>query len=622
MNFRNISSWCIRNPVPPIVLFIGLLLAGLVSFMNMQVNNNPDIDFPAVNVNVSQPGAAPSEMEMQVTQRIETAIRGVNGVEEINSSIREGNSNTFVMFEIGTPSDRAVNDVRNAIAQVRSDLPDGILEPQVTREDIAGDPILFVAAETTDMSLEELSWYVDNNVSKRLLSVEGVAAVSREGGVDRQIRVILDPVALQAQGITAAQVNAQLRQTNLNAAGGRAEIAGSEQSVRVLGNARDAFDLSQTQIVVPGGRTVRLADLGEVKDAYSEQRTIAKMNGRQVISFNVQRSKGSSEVTVYDAAWEELRKVEKENPRIRFLEIFNQVDYTKAQYHSAMEGLWLGAILAVFVVFLFLRDLRATVISAFAIPLSAIPAFWFMSMLGINLNFMSTMALSLVAGVLVDDAIVEIENIVRHMRMGKSAYQASIDAADEIGLAVLATTMSIVAVFLPVALMPGISGQFFKSFGYTVVITVMMSLLVARMITPLMAAYFLRAKGVQPHAAGWAMFKYLDILKWSIDSSKATAIRAALPRVSNKFAYAGLGVLVVVLLIAAFGIAAFAVLKALGGFGWPVITAFLAIVAGTFAAVAVGKLIGRIASARGGNFEVMVARLGAWVQDHRMIMVG
>ncbi len=622
MNFRNISSWCIRNPVPPIVLFIGLLLAGLVSFMNMQVNNNPDIDFPAVNVNVSQPGAAPSEMEMQVTQRIETAIRGINGVEEINSSIREGNSSTFVMFEIGTPSDRAVNDVRNAIAQVRSDLPEGILEPQVTREDIAGDPILFVAAETSDMSLEELSWYVDNNVSKRLLGVEGVAAVSREGGVDRQIRVILDPVALQAQGITAAQVNAQLRQTNLNAAGGRAEIAGSEQSVRVLGNARDAFDLSQTQIAVPGGRTVRLADLGEVKDAYSEQRTIAKMNGRQVISFNVQRSKGSSEVTVYDAAWEELRTIEKENSRIRFLEIFNQVDYTKAQYDSAMEGLWLGAILAVFVVFLFLRDLRATVISAFAIPLSAIPAFWFMSMLGINLNFMSTMALSLVAGVLVDDAIVEIENIVRHMRMGKSAYQASIDAADEIGLAVLATTMSIVAVFLPVALMPGISGQFFKSFGYTVVVTVMMSLLVARMITPLMAAYFLRSKGIQPHASGWAMFKYLDILKWSIDSSKATAIRAALPAVSNKLVYAGLGVLIVVLLAAAFGAGAFATFKALSGLGLPVITAFLAVVAGTLVAFGVGKLFGLITRSLGGNFEVMAGRLTAWVHDHRIIMVG
>src|SRR5918993_3555333 len=521
MNFCNISSWCIRNPVPPIVLFVGLLLAGIVSFMNMQVNNNPDIDFPAVNVNVSQPGAAPSEMETQVTQRIESAIRGVNGVEEINSSVREGNSNAFVMFEIGTPSDRAVNDVRNAIAQVRSDLPDGILEPQVTREDIAGDPILFVAAETSDMSLEELSWYVDNSVSKRLLGVEGVAAVSREGGVDRQIRVILDPVALQSQGITAAQVNAQLRQTNLNAAGGRAEIAGSEQSVRVLGNARDAYQLSQTQIIVGGGRAVRLADLGEVKDAYSEQRTIAKMNGRQVISFNVQRSKGSSEVTTYDKAWEELRKLEKEDPRIRFIEIVNQVDYTKAQYHSAIDGLWEGAVLAVLVVFLFLRDIRATLISALAIPLSAIPAFWFMSLMGITLNGLSLLALSLVAGVLVDDAIVEIENIVRHMRMGKSGYQASIDAADEIGLAVLATTMAIVAVFLPLAFIPGIFGQFFKAFGFTVVVSVMMSLLVARMITPLMAAYFLRSHGVQPHADFKWMHAYLRLLRWSLDTSKA-----------------------------------------------------------------------------------------------------
>src|SRR5918993_652847 len=428
MNFRNIPAWCIRNPVPPIVFFVGLMLAGIVSFMGMQVNNNPDIDFPAAEVNISQPGAAPSEMETQITQRIESAIRGVNGVDEINSSVREGNSNTFVQFEIGTPTDRAVNDIRDAIAQVRGDLPEGILEPQINRIDISGDPILFVAAETTDMTLEELSWYVDNTVAKRLLGLE--------------------PAALQAQGITAAQVNQQLRQTNLNAAGGRAEIAGSEQSVRVLGNASDAYELSQTQIAVPGGRTVRLADLGEVKDAYSEQRTIAKMNGRQVISFNVQRSKGSSEVTTYDKSWEELRKLEKEDPRIRFIEIVNQVDYTKAQYHSAIDGLWEGAVLAVLVVFLFLRDIRATLISALAIPLSAIPAFWFMSMLGITLNFMSTMAMGLVAGVLVDDAIVEIENIVRHMRMGKSAYQASIDAADEIGLAVLATTMAIVAVIL------------------------------------------------------------------------------------------------------------------------------------------------------------------------------
>jgi multidrug efflux pump subunit AcrB len=529
MNFRNISSWCIRNPVPPIVLFIALMLAGIVSFSMMDVNNNPDIDFPAAQIVVVQPGAAPAEMENQVTQKVEAAVRGVTGVDEINSSVREGNSNTFVQFEIGTDTDRAVNDVRDAIAQIRSDLPDGILEPQIERVDIAGDPIMYVAAETSDMSLEQLSWYVDNDVSKTLLSVEGVAAVTREGGVAREIRVILDPVALQAQGITAAQVNAQLRQTNLNASGGRAEIAGSEQSVRVIGNAADAYQLSQTQISVPGGRTIRLADLAEVKDAYSEQRTIAKMNGRQVISFNVQRSKGASEVTAYDEAWVALKKLQKENPRVQFKEIFNEVDYTKGQYHSAMEAMVIGAVLAVFVVFLFLRDIRATLISSLAIPLSAIPAFWFMDMMGINLNFMSTMAMSLVAGVLVDDAIVEIENIVRHMRMGKSAYQASIDAADEIGLAVLATTMAIVAVFLPVALMPGISGQFFQSFGYTVVISVLMSLFVARMITPMIAAYFLRAHGVQPHAAGKVMGKYLSILGWSLDTSKAEAYRAKHP---------------------------------------------------------------------------------------------
>src|SRR4051794_33220258 len=313
MKFPNISSWCIRNPVFPIVLFVGLMLGGLVSFASMQVNNFPDIDFPAAIVDVVQPGAAPNEMESQVTQRVESAIRGVNGVDEINSSVSEGNSSTFVQFQIGTPTDRAVNDVRNAIAQIRSNLPEGILEPQVTRVEAGGgDAILYVGAQTSDMSLEDLSWYVDNTVSRRLLSVPGVASVTRTGGVDRTIRVILDPAALQAQGITAAQVNQQLRQSNLNAAGGRAEIAGSEQSVRVLGNAHDAYALSQTQISLPGGRMVRLADLGDVKDSYSEQRTLAKMNGRQAVTFEVQRAKGASEVTTYDEAWKEIRKVESE----------------------------------------------------------------------------------------------------------------------------------------------------------------------------------------------------------------------------------------------------------------------------------------------------------------------
>src|SRR6478609_2213705 len=393
MNFRNVSSWCIRNPVGPIVLFVGLMLAGIVSFARMQVNNAPDIDFPAASVSVTQPGAAPNELETQVTQRVESAIRGVNGVEEINSTVSEGNSFTFVTFQLGTPTDRAVNDVRNAVDQIRSNLPDGILEPQVTRVDAENEPISYTGAQTTDMTLEQLSWYIDNTVAKRLLGLDGIAAVQRVGGVDRTIRVILDPSALQAQGITAAQVNQQLRASNMNGAGGRAEIAGSEQSVRVIGNASDAYQLSQTQIALPGGRFVRLVDLGEVQDSNSEQRSIAKQNGHQVVTFMIQRAKGSSEVTAYENAWKELKKLEAENPKVKFSEVFNTVDYTKAQYRSAMEGLIEGAILAVLVVLLFLRDIRATAISALAIPLSAIPAFFFMSLMGITMNFMSTMAM-------------------------------------------------------------------------------------------------------------------------------------------------------------------------------------------------------------------------------------
>ena len=341
-------------------------------------------------------------------------------------------------------------------------LPDGILEPQVIRVDSTDNDLASYSAVASNMTPEQLSWYIDNNVTKELLGVPGLSKVIRNGGVTREIRVILDPLKLQAQGLTASEVNAQLRLTNLNAAGGRAEIAGTEQAVRVLGNARNAYDLGQIQINVRGGRTVRLADIATVRDLYAEQRSQAAVDGRQVISFDFQRAKGASDVSVFNGAVQKLKDLEKRNPEVKFVLRSNSVKYTEAQYESAIHAMIEGAVLAVIVVFIFLRDWRATVISALAIPLSAIPAFWFMDLLGFTLNQMTLLALSLVAGVLVDDAIVEIENIVRHMRMGKSAYQASIDAADEIGLAVLATTMAIVAVFLPVALMPGVPGQYFK----------------------------------------------------------------------------------------------------------------------------------------------------------------
>ncbi|NIJ33177.1 efflux RND transporter permease subunit [Sphingomonas oligoaromativorans] len=537
---RNISAWSIRNPVPSLVLFAALTLAGIIAFMRMDVNNNPDISFPGVNVDISQPGAAPTELETQVTQRVEAAVRGISGVDEIQSTITEGSSSTFVQFTIGTPVDRAVNDVREAVSRIRSDLPDGILEPQVSRVDIDGDPIAFMSVESTGMTLEQLSWYVDNTIARRLLSISGMAQVERSGGVTREIRVVLDPARMQAQGVTASQVNAQLMAMNLNAAGGRAEIAGAEQSVRVLGNAKDAYALSQKQIQISAGRMIKLADIATVKDSYAEQRKLAKMNDRQVLSFDLQKAKGYSDVTVYDEAMKALKQIEKDNPRVHFTQLYASVDYTKMQYKSAIHAMIEGAVLAVVVVFFFLRDWRATVISALAIPLSAIPTFWAMDLLGFTLNGMTLLALSLVAGVLVDDAIVEIENIVRHMRMGKTAYQAAIDAADEIGLAVVATTFSIVAVFLPVGLMPGVAGQFFKNFGLTVVAAVLMSLAVARLVTPMVAAYFLEAHGAQEHGESWMMRRYMKVLRWSLKHRWWTMAGGAAALVATVFSFATL----------------------------------------------------------------------------------
>jgi len=550
MALRDISAWSIRNPVIPLVFFTGLLFAGIVSFLRMDVTNNPDVDFPAVRVNISQPGASPTEIENQITQRVESALRSISGVNSIQSTAREGSSQTFVEFEIGTNLIEAVNEVETAIDSVRGSLPDGILEPQVSKVDVVGEPIGYVGVEANDMTLEQLSWFVDDTVAKRLLKIPGMAEVQRIGGVDRQIEVILDPARMQSFGVTASQINAALRQGNLDAAGGLAEIGGTRQSLRVLGNSDTAFALSQTQIQLGGGRSVRLADIAKVRDGYSERNSISEVNGKEVVNFLMNRARGASDLSVYDAALEEMDKIEAENEGVKFIKFSTSTTYTRGQYKSSMWALVEGAVLAVVVVFLFLRDWRATFISAVAIPLSAIPTFWFMDMLGFNLNFLSLLALALVAGVLVDDAIVEIENIVRHMRMGKSAYQASIDAADEIGLPVVATSFCIVAVFLPVGLMPGVSGQFFQNFGITVVIAVLMSLAVARMITPLMAAYFLKSKGHAEHGEGPMIDAYMRVLAWTLDTGKMAARRAGLDGPRYRALYVPMLLLAVIVLLA------------------------------------------------------------------------
>lgn len=550
MNFRNISAWSIRNPVIPLVFFTGLLLAGIISFVQMDIVDQPDVEFPAVNVVISQPGAAPSEIENQITQNIESAVRSINGVRQIQSNASEGSSSTTVEFTVGTDVNDAVAEVKNAVDSVRGTLPDGILEPRINKINIAGGFLGIYAVEANDMTIEQLSWFIDDSVAKRLLSIEGMAEIDRFGGVDREIEVIVDPAKMQALGVTVSQINNVLRQVNINAAGGRAELGGARQSVRVLGNTDSAYELSQRQIRLTNGTSIKLSDVATVQDGFSERSSISKVKDKEVVNFAMSRAKGASDVTVWYAAQDMIKAIETENPGVKFILLRDGVKSTETQYESSIAAMLEGALLAVVVVFLFLRDWRATIISAVAIPLSAIPTFWFMDLLGFNLNSLSLLALGLVAGVLVDDAIVEIENIVRHMRMGKSAYQASIDAADEIGLAVVATSFCIVAVFLPVGLMPGISGQFFKNFGITIVVSVLMSLAVARMITPLMAAYFLRAKGHAEHGEGPWMDRYARLLRWTLSADKMDAMRANLPPARNKPLYYFFAILMAIVMIA------------------------------------------------------------------------
>jgi len=509
---KNISAWAIKHPIFPLVLFMVLGFVGIVAFVRLPINLNPDISYPLVQVSVAQPGAAPTEMESQILHKIEGAVASVGNVHNITSRAVEGSASVFIEFQIGTPIDRAVNDVRDAVARVRAELPEGIQEPTVSRVDMDGGAIVYYAVSSTSLSEEELSWFVDNTVTKRLLAVPGVAQVSRGGGVAREIRIDLDPVRMQALGITAVEVNQQIRSLNLDPPGGRAQIAGGEQSIRVLGGARTTAQLGASRIELPGGRMTRLADIADVYDGVAEVRNLSRLNGAPATTFGVFRARGASDVTVMRALQKEIDKIVKDTPGVSLKVVFTTVDETVRTYHSAIESLLEGSVLAVLVVWLFLREWRATAISALAIPLSAIPTFAFMSYMDFTLNQISLLALSLVAGVLVDDAIVEIENIMRHIRMGKTPYQAALDAADEIGLAVVATSATIIVVFLPVSFMGGITGQYFKQFGLTVAAAVFVSLLVARLITPVIAAFTLKPASPEAHLDGPLMARYLTWL--------------------------------------------------------------------------------------------------------------
>jgi multidrug efflux pump subunit AcrB len=512
----NISAWSIRNPLPSVVFSIILLVLGWVSFTKLAVTRLPSADIPVISVAVSQFGAAPAELESQVTKTIEDGVSGVEGVRHISSSITDGLSLTTIQFALETNTDRALNDVKDAVTRIRSSLPQNVNEPLIQRVDVIGLPIVTYAAISPGKTPEQLSYFVDDVVKRALQGVRNVAQVERIGGVEREILVSLDPDRLQAAGLTAVDVSRRLRGTNVDLAGGRAEIGKNDQAIRTLAGAKTLNDLAGTMISLPAGGEVRLDDLGTVTDTIADRRTFARFNGEPVVALGIKRSKGASDVVVAAAVQKRIEALKTAYPDVDLKLIDTSVDFTKGNYEAAISTLFEGAILAVIIVFLFLRDIRATIIAAISLPLSIFPAFWAMDILGFSLNLVSFLAITLSTGILVDDAIVEIENIVRHMRMGKSPYRAALEAADEIGLAVIAISLTIIAIFTPASFMSGVAGQFFKQFGITVSVQVFFSLLAARFVTPVLAAYFMKDEHYHNPPPGRVLKAYHGLVTWSV----------------------------------------------------------------------------------------------------------
>ena len=523
----NVSAWSIRNPIPSVLGFLLLTLIGLMGFHQMGIQNMPDIDLPMVVVSAALPGAAPSQMETEIARKIENSVASVQGVKHIYTQTTDGSATITIEFRLEKPTQEALDDVRDAVSRIRSDLPGDMRDPVISKSDLAGTPILTYTVASSRMDDEALSWFVDNQLTRSLLSLPGVGAVNRVGGVSRQIRVELDPDRMQALGVTAADLSRRVRQIQQEASGGRADVGGSEQSVRTIATVQTAEQLASLELPLADGRAVRLDRIASVKDTIAEPRSLALLDGKPVVAVEIVRSKGGSEVNIMNSVRQALDKVRQQHPDIRIDEAFNFVTPVVENYDSSMQLLYEGALLAILVVWLFLRDWRATLVSAAALPLSIIPTFGVIHLLGFSINAVTLLSLSLVVGILVDDAIVEIENIMRHLRMGKSPYQAAMEAADEIGLAVIATTFTLIAVFLPTAFMTGIVGKFFVEFGWTAAISVFFSLVVARMLTPMMAAYLLKPNPEEEEEARWHHY-YMAMADWCMHHKGRTAAITAL----------------------------------------------------------------------------------------------
>ena len=512
----NVSAYSIRNPLVAILLFVLLTLGGIYGFMQMKVQQFPDIDLPAVVVTVTLPGAAPSQLENDIAKKIENKLTSIEGVKHIRTTLQTGAATMVTEFVLEKDIQEAVDDVRSAVGEVRGDLPAAANDPIITKVSTAGFPVVTYSVASDNMNVEDLSWFVDDTVTKRLSDIPGVSTVSRIGGLQREITVAADPIALSGLKYPIAQLSEQITGIQQDSSGGEAEVGKTTQTIRVLGAVERASDLNNLQVAVPTGGTQALGRMAQITDGAADPSSIAKLDGQTVVAFNITRSRGASEVEVMELVDAELAKLSADVGNIDIEKVYDRATPIAEDYQASLRMLIEGGLLAVVVVFLFLRNVRATFVAAVALPLSVIPTFLGMYLFGFSLNIISLLALSLVIGVLVDDAIVEVENIIRHLRMGKTPYEAAMEAADEIGLAVVATTFTLIAVFLPTAFMGGIVGQFFRQFGWTAALSIFASLMVARLITPMMAAYILRPEKKHVEKQSALMDWYLKVVSWTL----------------------------------------------------------------------------------------------------------
>ncbi len=512
----NVSAYSIKNPLVAILLFVLLTLGGIYGFMKMKVQQFPDIDLPAVVVTVTLPGAAPSQLENDIAKKIENKLTSIEGVSHIRTTLQTGAATMATEFVLEKDIQEAVDDVRSAVGEVRGDLPAAANDPIITKVSTAGFPVVTYSVASDNMSVEDLSWFVDDTITKRLSDIPGVSTVSRVGGLQREITVATDPIALSGLKLSISQLSQQISGIQQDSSGGEAEVGNTTQTIRVLGAVERANELNDVQVAVPTGGTQALGRMAQITDGASDPSSIAKLDGKTVVAFNITRSRGASEVDVMALVDDELAKLTADTGNISIEKVYDRATPIAEDYEASLRMLIEGGILAVVVVFLFLRNIRATIVAAVALPLSVIPTFLGMYLFGFSLNIISLLALSLVIGVLVEDAIVEVENIIRHLRMGKTPYEAAMEAADEIGLAVVATTFTLIAVFLPTAFMGGIVGQFFRQFGWTAALSIFASLMVARLITPMMAAYILRPEKNHVEKQSAMMDYYLKIVSWTL----------------------------------------------------------------------------------------------------------